>query len=350
MRIAKVTLIATAIFSSSLACASEGLGVVTSIKPIHSLVSAVMDGIGTPSLIIEGAGSPHTYALKPSQAKALQDADLVFWVGPAIESFLEKPIKEVASSARIVTLSDAHGLIKIEFREGGNFDSHDDHAKHDDHDDHAKHDDHDDHAKHDDHDDHAKHDDHDDHAKRDDHDDHAKRDDHGQFDMHVWLDPENAKMMINAIEEALIEADPRNARTYQGNAANVKRDLDKLITEVDAEMSPVKGTPYVVFHDAYQYFEDRFGMKPVGSITVSPETLPGAKRVKELREKIKSLNATCVFSEPQFEPKLIATVIESTSASIGVLDPLGVSIKAGPEMYFTLIRNMSKSLKNCLSR
>ena len=323
MRITKVTLIATAIFSSSLAYASEGLSVVTSIKPIHSLVSAVMDGIGTPSLIIEGAGSPHTYALKPSQAKALQDADLVFWVGPAIESFLEKPIKEVASSARIVTLSDAHGLIKIEFREGGNFDSHDDHAKHDDHDDHAKHDDHDDHAKH---------------------------DDHGQFDMHVWLDPENAKMMINAIEEALIEADPRNARTYQGNAANVKRDLDKLITEVDAEMSPVKGTPYVVFHDAYQYFEDRFGMKPVGSITVSPETLPGAKRVKELREKIKSLNASCVFSEPQFEPKLIATVIEGTSAGTGVLDPLGVSIKAGPEMYFTLIRNMSKSLKNCLSR
>ena len=314
MRIIKVTLIATAIFSSSLAYASEGLSVVTSIKPIHSLVSAVMDGIGTPSLIIEGAGSPHTYALKPSQAKALQDADLVFWVGPAIESFLEKPIKEVASSARIVTLSDAHGLIKIEFREGGNFDSHDDHAKHDDHDEHAKH------------------------------------DDHGQFDMHVWLDPENAKMIINAIEEALIEADPRNARTYQGNAANVKRDLDKLITEVDAEMSPVKGTSYVVFHDAYQYFEDRFGMKPVGSITVSPETLPGAKRVKELREKIKSLNASCVFSEPQFEPKLIATVIEGTSAGKGVLDPLGVSIKAGPEMYFTLIRNMSKSLKNCLSR
>ena len=314
MRIIKATLIATAIFSSSLAYASEGLSVVTSIKPIHSLVSAVMDGIGTPSLIIEGAGSPHTYALKPSQAKALQDADLVFWVGPAIESFLEKPIKEVASSARIVTLSDAHGLIKIEFREGGNFDSHDDHAKHDDHDDHAKH------------------------------------DDHGQFDMHVWLDPENAKMIINAIEEALIEADPHNARIYQGNAANVKRDLDKLITEVDAEMSPVKGTSYVVFHDAYQYFEDRFGMKPVGSITVSPETLPGAKRVKELREKIKSLNASCVFSEPQFEPKLIATVIEGTSAGKGVLDPLGVSIKAGPEMYFTLIRNMSKSLKNCLSR
>ena len=323
MRITKITLIATAIFSSSLAYASEGLSVATSIKPIHSLVSAVMDGIGTPSLIIEGAGSPHTYALKPSQAKALQDADLAFWVGPAMESFLEKPIKEVASSARIVTLSDAHGLIKIEFREGGNFDSHDDHAKHDDHDDHAKHDDHDDHAKH---------------------------DDHGQFDMHLWLDPENAKMMINAIEEALIESDPRNARTYQGNAANVKRDLDKLITEVDAEMSPVKGTSYVVFHDAYQYFEDRFGMKPVGSITVSPETLPGAKRVKELREKIKSLNASCVFSEPQFEPKLIATVIEGTSAGKGVLDPLGVSIKAGPKMYFTLIRNMSKSLKNCLSR
>jgi zinc transport system substrate-binding protein len=323
MRNTKITLIATAIFSSSVAYASEGLNVVTSIKPIHSLVSAVMDGIGTPSLIVEGAGSPHTYALKPSQAKALQDADLVFWVGPAIESFLEKPIKEVASSAHTITLSDAPGLIKIEFREGGNFDSHDDHAKHDDHDDHAKHDDHDDHAKH---------------------------DDHGQFDMHMWLDPKNAKTIVNAIEEALIKADPLNIQAYKGNAVSVKRHLDKLITEVDAELGPVKGKPYVVFHDAYQYFENRFGMTSVGSITVSPEVLPGAKRVKVLREKIKSLNAICVFSEPQFEPKLIATVIENTSAGAGVLDPLGASINVGPEMYFTLIRNMSKSLKECLQR
>ena len=314
MRNTKTTLIATAIFSSSVAYASEGLNVVTSIKPIHSLVSAVMDGIGTPSLIVEGAGSPHTYALKPSQAKALQDADLVFWVGPAIESFLEKPIKEVASSAHTITLSDAPGLIKIEFREGGNFDSHDDHAKHDDHDDHAKH------------------------------------DDHGQFDMHMWLDPKNAKTIVNAIEEALIKADPLNIQAYKGNAVSVKRHLDKLITEVDAELGPVKGKPYVVFHDAYQYFENRFGMTSVGSITVSPEVLPGAKRVKVLREKIKSLNATCVFSEPQFEPKLIATVIENTSAGAGVLDPLGASINVGPEMYFTLIRNMSKSLKECLQR
>ena len=305
MRNTKITLIATAIFSSSVAYASEGLNVVTSIKPIHSLVSAVMDGIGTPSLIVEGAGSPHTYALKPSQAKALQDADLVFWVGPAIESFLEKPIKEVASSAHTITLSDAPGLIKIEFREGGNFDSHDDHAKHD---------------------------------------------DHGQFDMHMWLDPKNAKTIVNAIEEALIKADPLNIQAYKGNAVSVKRHLDKLITEVDAELGPVKGKPYVVFHDAYQYFENRFGMTSVGSITVSPEVLPGAKRVKVLREKIKSLNATCVFSEPQFEPKLIATVIENTSAGAGVLDPLGASINVGPEMYFTLIRNMSKSLKECLQR
>ena len=328
MRITKATLISIAIFSSSIAYASEGLNVVTSIKPIHSLVSAVMDGIGTPSLIVEGVGSPHTYALKPSQAKALQDADLVFWVGPAMESFLEKPIKEVASSARVVTLSDVHDLIKIEFRDGENFDSHDDH---------------DDHAKHDDHDDHAKHDDH------DDHDDHAKHDDHGQFDMHMWLDPKNAKTIVNAVEEALIKADPHNIRAYQGNASNVKSQLDQLIAEVDAELSPVKGKPYVVFHDAYQYFEGRFGITPLGSITVSPEVLPGAKRIKELREKIKSLNAACVFSEPQFEPKLVATIIENTSASTGVLDPLGASIKVGPEMYFTLIKNMSKSFKNCLS-
>jgi zinc transport system substrate-binding protein len=168
--------------------------------------------------------------------------------------------------------------------------------------------------------------------------------------MHIWLDPKNAKTIVDAIEEALIKADPHNIKAYRTNALSMKGQLDKLITEIDVELNPVKGKSYVVFHDAYQYFESRFGMTSVGSITVSPEVLPGAKRIKELREKINSLNATCVFSEPQFEPKLVATVIENTSAGTGVLDPLGVSIDAGPDMYFTLIRNLSKSLKKCLQR
>jgi len=235
---------------------------------------------------------------------------------------------------------DSHGLIKLNFREGGAFDDHD-HDKHDDHDDH-------DHDKHDDHDEHGhdKHDDHDDHGhdKHDDHDDHG----HGEVDPHTWLDPQNAQSFVHEIEEHLAEIDPKNAKRYSANASSLMKKLESLTQEINDDLKPVRGRGYVVFHDAYQYFEKRFGVSAIGSITVSPEVMPGAERMTELREKVKSLDATCVFSEPQFEPKLVATVIENTNAGSGVLDPLGASIKEGPELYFTLIRNLAKSLKDCL--
>ena len=126
------------------------------------------------------------------------------------------------------------------------------------------------------------------------------------------------------------------------------KKLDALTKEIEADLKPIRDRGYVVFHDAYQYFEKRFGLSAVGSITVSPEVLPGAERVSELRDKVESLNASCVFSEPQFEPKLVKTITENTDAGTGVLDPLGANIKDGPELYFTLIRNMAKSLKDCL--
>ena len=357
------TVISTSITLTGVTSALADVNVVASIKPVHSLVAAVMQGVGTPDLIVEGAGSPHTYALKPSQARQLQEADLVFWMSHDLEAFLEKPIEGIATRATSVLLMESHGLIRLNFREGGAFDSHghdDDDDDHEGHDDHAeeKHDDHghDDHAeeKHDDHghDDHAKkkHDDHghDDHAeeKHDDHDDHG----HDGFDPHVWLDPLNAKAIVHEIEETLSEADPANAATYAANAESVMGRLDSLVAEIDAELQPVKGKGYVVFHDAYQYFENRFGVSAVGSVTVSPEVLPGAERVSELQEKVRSLDATCVFSEPQFEPKLVTTITENTNAGTGVLDPLGASIKDGPDLYFTLIRNMARALKECLSR
>jgi zinc transport system substrate-binding protein len=362
--------------------------VVASIKPVHSLVAAVMQGVDAPYLLVDGAGSPHTYALKPSQARQLQDADLVFWMSHDLEAFLEKPIESIATNAASIQLMESHGLTKLNFREGGAFDSHDhDDKGHDDHghddkghDDHGHddkgHDDHghddkghDDHGHddkgHDDHghddkghDDHG-HDDkgHDDHGHDDKgHDDHGHddkgHDDHGHdgVDPHVWLDPANAKAMIHEIEEALVEADPAHAAAYEANAEALMLKIDSLLTEVDAQLEPVKGRGYVVFHDAYQYFEARFGVSAIGSITVSPEVLPGAERVSELQQKVRELDATCVFSEPQFEPKLVATVAENTNAGTGVLDPLGASIDNGPELYFTLIRNMAKSLKACLSR
>jgi len=355
MRSLKSALLASTLLSFSTFAAQAEINVVASIKPVHSLVAAVMDGVGSPDLIVEGAGSPHTYALKPSQAQTLEKADLVFWVGHELEAFLEKPLEAIATKAKAVELLDAHDLVKLEFREGGAFDDH----GHDDHDEHAedKHDDHDDHAedKHDDHDDHAE-DKHDDHGheekaeKEHDHEEHAdSHDEHGEFDPHVWLDPINAKALVHEIEEALVEADPANAERYEANAESVMKKLDSLVDEISAELAPVQGKGFVVFHDAYQNFEKRFGLSAVGSITISPEVLPGAERVSELQAKVRELSATCVFSEPQFESKLVATVTEGTEAKTGVLDPLGSAIESGPELYFTLIRDMAGSFKTCLS-
>ena len=387
MRYFKSLLFASTLLSASALSAQADVNVVASVKPIHSLVSAVMEGVGEPQLIIEGAGSPHTYALKPSQAKDLQNADVVFWFGHELEAFLEKPLEAIAGDAKSVELLDAHDLVKLEFREGGAFDDHDhdDHDEHghddhghDDHghDEHAgekKHNDHDhDEHKHDEHADAKKHDDHDhdehehdEHADEKKHDDHGHDDhdhdehketagghdghDHGEFDAHVWLDPVNAKALVHEIEETLIEADPDNAAKYEANAEALMSKLDGLVAEISAELEPVKDKGYVVFHDAYQYFETRFGLTAVGSVTVSPEVLPGAERISELQAKIKELNAVCVFSEPQFESKLVTTLTDGTSAKSGVIDPLGATIEDGPELYFTLIRNMATSFKTCLS-
>ena len=332
MHVNKTATILWAISSLGVSAANADVNVVTSIKPVHSLVSGVMQGVGSPTVIIEGAGSPHTYSLKPSQAKQLQDADLVFWMGDELETFLEGPIQNIAKDAKSIKLIDSHGLKKIKFREGGMFDEHDDHDDHDDHDkeEHAK-DDHDDHGK-------------EKHAK-DDHDDHE----HGEFDPHVWLDPINAKAVVHEIEEALVKADPKNAKKYEANAVRMAGKLDQLVTELRVQLQPVQGKGFIVFHDAYQYFEQRFGVAAIGSITVSPEVMPGAERVKALREKIRGLRATCVFSEPQFEPKLVRTLVDGTGVQTGVLDPLGSSLTKGPDLYFELVREMARSLKECLS-
>ena len=327
MRFTNTALISAAIVLTAVTGANADINVVTSIKPVHSLVSAVMKDIGIPSLIVDGAASPHTYSLKPSQAKQLQNADLIFWMGDELEAFLEKPIEAIAKNAISVNLLESHELKKLKFREGGAFDDH----GHDDHDNHDKH------AKDDD-------DNHDKHAK-DDHDDHG----HEGFDPHVWLDPVNAKAMVHEIEEALAKVDPTNAAKYEENAERLMLKMDKLINEVTADLKPVSDKGFIVFHDAYQYFEQRFNVSAIGSITVSPEVLPGAQRIAALQEKIRDLGATCVFSEPQFESKLVATVIENTNTRVGVIDPLGASIPNGPNHYFTLIKNMADALKSCLS-
>lgn len=344
MKHLKSLLLASAFMTvlSGAAFAAEREGVVVSIKPLHSLVSAVMQGVGEPTLIVQGAGSEHSYNLKPSDAKAIEGAKVIFWAGPSMETFLDKPIDTLGEGAKVVALGETDGLTKLKFREGGPFEAHDHgHEGHDHGAEAHSHDSHD--HKHDDGHDHK-------HAHADEtgeagHDHH-----HGEFDLHFWLDPQNGKVLVGNIAKVLSESDPEHAAQYEKNAADYADKLDALNKDIETELQPVKDKPFIVFHDAYQYFENRFGVKAAGSITVSPEKAPGAARIKDIHEKIKSLGAVCVFSEPQFEPKLVNTVIDGTDAKTGVLDPLGAELKDGPDLYPQLIRNLADSLKNCLSK
>lgn len=339
----------TAFLILSPTLASAAPDVVVSIKPVHSLVASIMKGVGEPSLIVEGAASPHTYTLKPSNARALENADLIFWVGPGLEAFLEKPLEALPKDAKVVELEDADGLTKLPFREGGAFEGHD-HGEHSGGD-HAH--GHDDHghgetaeAGHDhDHDhDHG----HKEEAAKDGHDHHDHE--HGGIDMHLWLDPTNAKAMAAEITKSLSEVDPSNKTTYESNLSALNAEIDALDAEIAAQLKPVLEKPFIVFHDAYQYFEKRYGVRVAGSVTVSPETMPGAERLSAIHAKIEELGAACVFAEPQFEPKLIGVVTEGTEAKSGVLDPEGGALEAGPALYGQLMRNLATSMSTCLSQ
>ena len=298
--------------------ANADIKVVASIKPIHSLASYLMDGVAKPDLIVDGYASPHGFALKPSHAKMLQNADIVFWVGEDLENFLEKPLDSIAKKAEKIELLEIKGLNKLKFRERNIFDEHDDHG-HDDHD-------------------HKKKDDHDDH---DDHEGHQ----HGEHDPHIWLDPINAKVILNEMVEHLIENDAKNATTYKSNLEKALKDIDKLTIEVMTDLN--QSTSSIVFHDAYQYFEKRFNVNVLGAFTVNTDVMPGAEQLAEIREVIEHDKVACIFSEPQFNPDIINAVAKDMDIKTGVLDPLGATLSPGKTLYFDLIKNMSKSFKGC---
>jgi zinc transport system substrate-binding protein len=349
------------------AAAHDAPRVITSIGPLGGIAAAVMDGVGTPSVLLEPGSSPHAYSLRPSQAQALSEADLIVWVGPDMEAFLERPLAALGRAAHKLELATLEGVELLPYREGALFDAHDhghghghghddhahDHSHDHDHDDHAHDDDHNDdhdHAHDDDHDhdddDHAHdHDhDHDDHAHDHGHHGHA----HGEMDGHLWLSPANARVIAGAIAAALGEIDAAHAETYAANAAGFALALDAVEAEIDAQLAPVRGRPFIVFHDAYHYFEQHFDITAAGAIHLSPEVQPGAARVAEIQERIASLDAVCVFAEPQFEPRIIGTVTEGSTARSGVLDPLGVAVTIGPDAYPALLRDLATSLADCL--
>ena len=324
-------------FLSLFSSVNAEIKVVASIKPIHSLASYLMDGIAKPDLIVDGYSSPHGFALKPSHAKMLQNADIIFWVGEDLENFLVKPLNSIAKKAEKIELMEIKGLEKLKFRERNIFDGHEGHDEYGHDEDGHKEDDHDEHG-HDE--DGHKEDDHDEHG-HDEHEGHA----HGEYDPHIWLDPENAKVILNEMVEHLIENDEKNASTYKKNLKKAQKDLDKLLKKVKSDLN--KDFKSIVFHDAYQYFEKRFDVNVLGAFTVNTDVMPGAEQLAEIREIIEHDKVSCIFSEPQFNPDIINAVAKDMDIQTGVLDPLGATLDPGEDLYFDLIKNMSKSFKGC---
>ncbi|MEW5961978.1 MAG: zinc ABC transporter substrate-binding protein [Pseudomonadota bacterium] len=312
--------------------AAETPEVVVSIKPIHALVAGLLDGIAKPALLVDGAASPHTYALKPSDGRALDRAHIFVRIGDSVDPFARKLVTGLDRKVTVVTVQDIPGMTLKTIRTGAAFEAHD----HDDDHGHG--------AK--------KGHDHDKHsgksttkAKAKDHD----HDHDGAVDGHVWLDPANARLIVAHLQDLLAKRYPDHATRVAENAGKLTARLGELESGLGRRMRALAGRPFVVFHDGYQYFEARFGLTAAGAITANPEVPPGAKRISELRKRIGDLGARCVFAEPQFRAKVVNSIIEGTKAKAGVLDPIGAEIASGPELYFTMMGNLAASFESCLA-
>jgi zinc transport system substrate-binding protein len=279
--------------------------VVTTIKPIHSLVAGVMDGLGSPSLIVDGSNSPHNFSLKPSHAKMIEDAEIIFWAGEDLETFMIKPLESIANNATKVSFMDLDSIIKLKFKEEnileveGYDDDHDDHDKHAD----------------------------------------------GEFDAHIWLDPKNAIEIVNEIAKTLSLKDPNNKNVYYSNAEKLNHSLNELIKKINLSIN--KDARFIVFHDAYQYFEKRFDVSSAGALILNEEALPSAKKVSEIHKIIKKQNINCIISEPQFNPNIIKSIAQDSSILTRSFDPLGSSFDTNKNLYFEMILSLSNSLKDC---
>ena len=314
--------------------ATETTGVISTIQPINSLVSAVIGNTGKSITIIPSEQSPHDFKLKPSDVKVLQNGNIIFYVSNHLESSVTKVFKNLPKNIKLINLMEESGINHLAIRDNAAWERHDHHG--DDHDDHDKHG-----KKHDDHDD---HDDHDKHGKKhDDHDDHEKED-----DVHIWLSPDNAIKIVQKVNKVLSLYFPENSKIYNDNTTKFIDKIRNLKIELIKELSPIKNKPYIVFHDAYQYFEKTFELNAVGSIALEGDIASSPKQISFIKDKIIKSKASCVFQEPQFDSKLVKIVLEGTNAKTGTLDPHGVNITGNKDFYLQILTNMAKSLKECL--
>ena len=303
-------------FSNFNVFASETKGVITTIKPIESLVNAVIGDTGKTVSLIPPEISPHEFRLKPSDVRILQNSNIVFYISSHLETGIVKMFKNLPKNIKTINLMEETGIDHLSIRDNEAWELHD-------HDDHDKHD-----------------------AKDEKHDDHDKHD--AKDDIHIWLDPDNAIKIVRKINKELSLFFPKNAMTYNDNSSKFINELESLKIELKKELLPIKDKPYIVFHDAYQYFERAFELNAIGSIALENDVASSPKQISFIKDKILKSQATCVFQEPQFDSKLVKTVVERTKAQIGILDPIGVNILEKENFYLQLLRNMSKSLKKCL--
>jgi zinc transport system substrate-binding protein len=335
MRLAAVSLAALlAVTAPALA----GPKVVASVVPVHGIVAAVMGDTGTPELLLEGKLSEHRATFTADQISTLGKADVVFIIGHGLEAKLAQISgSEAVNGKTFVELSEAPGVKTLPIREGGAWEAHDHDHDHGEGGEAAE----------------AGHDHSEAAEAGHDHDKTAEagHDHEGvlAFDPHVWLDPENAKAMAAAVAAELSKADPANAKTYEANAAAFAVSLDTVSADIAKELEPAKGKPFIVFHDAYQYFEKRFGLDAAGSISDISAQAPSAERLKEVRDKLAATKAQCVFREPQYDDKVVAVVIEGSAARSGVLDGLGAELTPGPAAYPQLLRNLASAFHACLA-
>lgn len=297
--------------------------VVTDILPVQSIVAAVMQGVGEPAVILPPGADPHSYAMRPSDAARLGDADLVVWVGPDLTHWLAGPIDSLAPSAVKLELEDAPGIETLPIRADGPFEP----DEHDHGDEHGEDHDHD----------HADHD----------HGDHDHGD--GPRDGHLWLDPANAAAAARDVAAELGTLDPANAATYSANAERFATEMTALTSEVEAELAPLRGKPFLVFHDAYQYYEHAFDLPAAGSVALQDGVEPGPARIAAIRQRVADGGIVCAFTEPEFSPKIMRTITEGTELRTGTLDHLGAGLTPGPELYPAVIRGLAHDLAACLT-
>ena len=315
--------------------------VAVDIAPVHSLVSHVMGSLGEPALVVSHGASPHGYSLRPSEAQSLQEAEIVFWVSEGLTPWLPDTIGTLSSNAAQVELIEVDGVTELDYMEGALFETHEHGDEHHGDDEHTA-DDHGDDEHHDD--EHAKNDHGDDeHASHGDNE-HA----HGEHDPHAWLDPSNAAIWLETIAAELSKADPDNAEIYMANAAAGKAELEQLQSDVNEILAPVRERSFIVFHDAYQYFENAFDFPSAGAISIGDASKPSPARIQEIHDRVAQANVSCVLSEPQFNPDLVNTVLDGTDAHTSVVDPLGSQLDIGSNLYPQLLRDLATTLAGCV--